>query len=531
MLFNRSVIIVYYTKCCLLVKEMDGKMKALLIRYLIPVTIILGLFINCSEKSDLAIRYDMEKKLSETDKLQEQFAIKTDQLTDSELNQLISKYLEVAGMIDLPTDSAEVQKADAERKHTWELAMLAYTRIGALYYDHRKMYDKAYEYFEKIVNTPVSRPIQKGAALNYMASCREEAGSYEEAAAIYETLADSYPQYIIPENPNIDALNAPIKVAEMWQILGGEPKYFTKLEAARKYYDKLLPMHPGSPFEAAVMGKIVGTYLREDRYDEAVELLEDTRDEKTGLLSPRIMMILADLYMKNIKNYRKAEKAYRDFLKHYPDYSSAGQMTMGLGVALYEQGKYSQAREAIKDIEKIKGVRGSTVSESYFLTALCYEKEGSWGRALNQFNLIQATFAGTEKAFEAGLYVANYYRRNGKDKLADNKFNETIEYITKYTNPQTSNPLLAARAYGYLARAYTEMGNLEKTIETLETVFNQYPRSPEGRLAPLRIADLYENEQGKYQDAADWLRKFIDQNPGAADTVKIVAHIKELEGK
>lgn len=511
-------------------KRMDGTMKVLLMRYLTPL-ILLGLIINCNQKTDLAIRYDMEKNLNEADRLQEQFAIKGDQLSDTELNQLIVKYLEVAEMAKLPSESAQVENADEELKHTWELAMLSYTRVGALYYDHRKMYDKSYDYFEKIIDTPASRPIQKGAALNYMASCREKSGRYKEAATIYKSLADNYPEYIIPDNPNIDALNAPIKVAEMWQIVDGDKKYFEKLETARKYYNKLLPKYPGSPFEAALMGKIVGTYLRENRFNEAVNLLEDTKNDSTGLLSPRVMMILADIYIKNIHDFRKAEKVYRKFLKHYSDNNTAGQMTMGLGLSLYEQGKFSRARKAVKDIEKVTGVRKSSISEAYFLTALCYEKEGTWARALNQFNLIQATFAGTEKAFEAGLYVANYYRSNGKTKLANSKFQETIDYIIKYTNPETSNPLLAARAFGYLARTYTEMGNLDKTIETMETVFKQYPRSPEGRLAPLRIADLYENEKKDYQEAAIWLRTFIDENPGAGDTVKIAAHIQTLVNK
>lgn len=506
---------------------MEGNMRYFLKIIILPV-IFLGLTINCSNKTDLATRYEMEKKLDEADRLQEQYSIKDDQLTDSEIVKLAEAYLEVAEMVKLPSDSAEVSKAGDELKQTWELAMLAYTRIGALYYDQRKDYDKAYKFFEKIINTPASNPIQRGAAYNFMASCRENSGRYEEAAAIYELLADGYPEYIVPQNPNIDALNAPIKVAEMYQLIGGEARYFTKLEAARKYYDKLLPMYPNSPFEAAVLGKIVGTYLRENRYEEAVNLLESTKNDSTGLLSPRVMMILADIYMKNIGNHRKAEKVYRDFLKHYSDNSAAAQMTIGLALTLYEQGKYSQAREAVKDIEKLPDVKRSTIAEAYFLTGLCYEKEGSWDRALNQFDLIQATFTGTEKAFESGLYVANYYRRNGKNKIAENKFNEIIEYIQRYTNPASSNPLLAARAYGYLAKAYTEKGDLEKTIETLITVFEKYPRAPEGRLAPLRLADLYENEKKDYPEAAKWLRMFIDQNPGAGDTTKIAAHIQEL---
>ena len=505
-------------------------MKKFRLSYLILLA-FLTLLTNCGKKTDLAIRYEMEKKLNEADRLQEQLSIKGEDFSESDISRLEDAYLEVADMVELPTDTLAVANATDERIHTWELAMLAYSRIGALYFDNAEDYEKAYGYFEKIINTTAAKPVQRGAAQNYLASCLEEMDQYKEAADMYDSLADGYPQFIAPENPNIDALNAPIKSAEMWQRISGDDEYFKRLAKARDYYNKLLPLFPDTPLEAAVLGKIVGSYLREGEFNKAVSILNDTRDAQTGLLTPRVLMILADIYLQNVKDYRKAEQTYREFLKHYPEDNAAGQMTMGLAISLYEQKKYTDARNAIKDIEKVPNIRSSLVGEAYFLTALCYEKSGNWDRALNQFDLIQATFPGSEKAFEAGLYVANYYYSKGQSKLANNKFEETAAYIKKYTNPQTSNALLASRAMGYLARCYTEMGDLPKTIETMEELYEQFPRSPEGRLAPLRLADLYENEMKDYQAAKTWLEKFIEDNSGADNLDKIRDHIKELDKK
>ena len=491
---------------------------------LLTILILTG----CGKKSDLALRYQMEKKLDDADRLKTQVDIKGPNLSDDDFNALVTAYQAVVKMVKLPGSADEVAKASAEEKQAWQLALLAYTRIGLLYYDYKKDYNTTFDYFKRISDSPAAQPIQRGAAFNYMAVCRENDDRYKEAAAWYDSLAASYPQYIVPQNPNIDALNAPIKAAEMWQRLGNQQKYQTRLDDARAYYNRLLKKYPDTPFEAAVLGKIVGTYLRENKFNQAVSILENTRSDSTGLLTPHVLMILADIYMNNLKDFPKAEKTYRAYIKDYPQGNEIGPMTMGLGLSLFEQGKYSQTRNAIKNVEKLPNVRNNTVAEAYYLTALCYENENSWEKAIGQFDLVQATFPGTEKAFDAGLHVAEYYRSKGQNKLADQKYQETADYIKKYTNAETSSPAAAAFAMGYLAKCYIEMHSLDNAIETLEQLYDKYPSSREGRLAPLKLADIYENTVKNRKKAAGWLQTFLDANPEAGERESIQAHIKEL---
>jgi TolA-binding protein len=491
---------------------------------LLAISILTG----CGKKSDLAVRYEMEKKLNDADRLKTQVDIKGPNLSDDDFKSLVQAYQAVVDMVKLPTSAEQAAKASDEEKQAWQLALLGYTRIGLLYYDYKKDYNTTFDYFKKITDSPAAKPIQRGAAFNYMAVCRENDDQYKEAAAWYDSLAASYPQYIIPQNPNIDALNAPIKAAEMWQRLGNQQKYHAKLDDARAYYNRILKKYPGTPFEAAVLGKIVGSYLREDKFQQAVRILENTRSDSTGLLTPHVMMILADIYMNNLKDFPKAEKTYRQYIKNYPKEKEIGPMTMGLGLSLYEQGKYKSAREAIKNVEKLPNVRNNTVAEAYYLTALCYENENTWEKAIGQFDLVQATFPGTEKAFDAGLHVAEHYKSKGQTKLANQKYQETVDYIKKYANTETSNPATAAFAMGYLAKCYIEMHSLDNAIATLEQLHDKYPSSREGRLAPLKLADIYENTVKNKKKAAQWLQTFLDANPEAGQREAIQAHIKEL---
>lgn len=508
-------------------KQMDGKMKIITIGMAITVCLT-ALSGGCGKKIDLAVRYEMEKKLNEADRLQDRFKVRGGDLADSDLKSLVKAYSDVIKMTEMPDDSGDVPGASPELKQTWEIALLANTRIGALYQSNKDN-DKAFTYFKIIADSPAANLTQRSAAINYMALCRENSGKYKEAIKMYQALADNYRHFIEPQNPNLDALNAPIKVADMWLALGDTAKYNSMLEQARQYYRQIKPLHPGTPFESAVMGKIVATYLKQNQNENAVRVMEETRSDSTGLLTPHVLMILADIHMNNTHDFARAEKAYREFVEAYPENKEIGPMTLGLAVSLYERGKYKEARDAVKNIEKLPSINNVTVAEAYYLGALCYEKEGRWEQAIGQFDLLAATFPGTDKAFEAGLYVANRYLAGDQQKLANQKFEETAEYIKKYTNPETSNPLQAARAYGYLVRCYTEMHDLDRTIETLQELAAKYPLAPEGRFAPLKLADLYENELHDRLKAIDWLKQFIKNNPEADDLDQIRAHIKKLE--
>ncbi len=506
---------------------LDGDMKKAVVIIIVSVA-LLFLFSACSKKSDLAVRYEMEKKLNEADRLQEQFSLKGPVLLESDFNTLVKAYSKVIKMVSLPDSPDDVAAASKERKESWAVALLTHTRIGALYRKHKE-YDKAYNYYKTVFESPAANSVQACAMINYMALCREKAGKFMEAAELYDSLADCYIKIAVPINPNMDAMEAPIIAAEMWLKMGDRNKYNQKLNQARNYYNKFREKFPDTPLDYTAIGKMIATYLRQADYQQAIALLRSAKNDSTGLLSPRLMLMIADIQMKYTKQYKELEKTYREFIRVYPEHDRIGAAYLGLGISLYEQGRYSKARKAMQNIEEAPKVPSFTVAEAYYLTALCYEKEDRWEKAIGQFDLIMAAFPGHEKAFEAGLHVANRYKDTGQTKIAQQKFIETMEYIKRYTNPETANRVMISRAMGYLVRCYTEMKDIPMAIETLIQTFNRYPNLPEGKYAPLRIADLYENVLKDNQKAAYWLKTFIRVNPDKQGNEELKAHIDNLE--
>ena len=68
---------------------------------------------------------------------------------------------------------------------------------------------------------------------------KEQAREYLTAASFYDSLALEYLEVLIPDKPNLDALDAPLKKAEMKLIAGDFIAFEEDLKSARQYYNML----------------------------------------------------------------------------------------------------------------------------------------------------------------------------------------------------------------------------------------------------------------------------------------------------
>ena len=500
-------------------------------RFLILLTVTICSSValdSCGRKTDTAIRFEMEKMMTEADRLSRELLIKGPSLSEDDLNTLVEAYNAITLKISPPQDSLEVADASDAKKEVWALASLANTRIGVLYLDH-KMYDKALSHFETVINNHATSELQKNAVINYMARTKEKAKRFLEAAASYDSLANGYRRIAVPERPNLDALGAPIKAAEMWLMAGDRREFDERMESARTYYRDLIQEYPDSPLESAAIGKLAASYIKQGRFTEAVEVLESTRDENTGLISPTILMRIADIYMNNLKDFRKAEQTYREFISSYPGDKQLGSAYLGLGLSLFERGKFAESRRAVGNIERLPQADQRIVLEANYLIALCYDNEGKWELSKGQLDYIQGSFPGTDKAFEAALYIANRYRSKGQTELARKAYDDAEDYISRYADQTGGNVVSVSRAMGYLVRCYIEQEDYDRAAQTLMQLYQSFPQLPEGRFAPLKLADLYENAIFDTARALYWLRAFVDSNPENDNLEAVKARIRKLE--
>ncbi len=494
------------------------------------LTIMSILMLSACQKPDLGLRFKMEKMLSEADRLADQIRQQSQKVSDADLSRLVGTYGQISSMLPPPKDSSEAGSATPERQQAWALASLASTRVGTLYMEN-KMFEKAYDCFKSVSENPATSALQRNAVIDYMAMALEQLKRYPEAAALYDTVAVNYQSLIAPENPNMDALEAPIKSARMWNSAGYNAKYLDGMNKAREYYSGLASKYRGSLMESAAYGKIAASYIEQQKFPDAISALRSVPPDTSGHTSPAILLMIADLYMNNMRDYTGAENTYREFTQYYPKHPKVASATLGIGLSLYEQGKYPEARKAVDDIDRMAGADQKSVAQSYYLTGLCYENEDKWDVAKGQFDLVEASFPSSDEALEAVLYVANHYRATRNKELAQKAYGDAVEFINKIIDRNKSNPVDCARAEGYLVRAYTENGDIAKATDELVKLHQLYPLLPEGKLAPLRLADINENITHDTQKAMDWLNTYVRENPDAANIGEIQAHIKTLEAR
>jgi tetratricopeptide (TPR) repeat protein len=486
------------------------------------------LVLGCGAKTDVGIRFEMEKMLTKADHQREQLMQKNQTISDEDLQKLVDDYSKIAGMIPPPKNTTEAQNGSPDRQQAWNLSSLASTRIGLLYIDH-KMYDKAYDCFKSVSENPATSQLQKNAILNYMAVALERAARYQEAAALYDSLAEGYLPLATAENPNMDALGAPIKAAQMWAKNGDQAKYLAGMEKARAYYTQIAGKYKGSLLESGALGKIAASYIEQQMYPQAIDALKMVQPDSSGQLSPSIILMIADIYLNKMGDFKQALKTYQDFERYYPSNENIGSATLGEGLSLYQQGLYPQTRKAVANIDKLPKIDQKTVAEAYYLAGLCYEKENKWDLAQGQFDMIQASFPGTNESFEAALYIPLHYRTAGEKEHAQRTFESAVDYINKFVDHNSADPVACSRALGYLVRAYTENGDMDKATEQLALIHEKYPQYPEGKFAPLRIADISENSLHDTAKAIGWLKTFVKENPDADNLKDIKTHIETLE--
>jgi len=497
--------------------------------------VIMGLFLaisilaGCSRKTDSELRFEMEKLLTLADHDLEQAKNNSPKLETADIEKLLVAYSNIAKMVKLPKQVKDVERSNDNRRQLWALASLATTRVGNLYIES-KQYDKAFESFKVVVDCPATTPLQRNALYGFMAMAKELSKAFPEAASYYDSLALGYLELIVPQSPNMDAMNAPLKSAEMWADAGNESYYLNSLKKAQDYYRAIMNKNNNTLIGAAAAGKLAASFLQQNSFTEAIAVLETVKDT-TGYTAPNIMLMIADIYLNRMQDNQSAEKTYREFAAAYPKSKDIATAKFGLGLSLFAQKRFTEARKAVDGMEKISGATEKDVAQAIYLTALCFESEDKWELAKGKYDFVQVSYPGTEQSYEAALHIPNYFRNKGQSELAKRAFESSVAYITKLANQNKADETETAKAFGYLVRAYLDNNDNSKAAELLEQLHTKYPELPEGRLAPLRLADIYENTNHDTLKTIEWLKIFIAENPYSADRDKIQAHLNLLQSK
>lgn len=497
-------------------------------RIKIIASIIVFVIISCSQNNDLAVRFKMEKMVYNVSQLRKELTIKTEKLTGEELYTVVSEYQKIVNYIPAPVDSIEYNRASDDKKEALAIASLARIEIGLLYLE-AGAYKKSYTYFYNVAHNPGTNGVQLNGIIGYLALLKSRMRQYNESAELYNEYAEGYLTILDPNKPDINAIDARLKAADMSKKLGNIEIYHEQLKDSRKYYQTIMESNPDTPIYNMAFGKIIASYIKEDDFRNAVDLIESTRNSNSRAIEPEFLLMMAGLFSNDIKDFNKSSSLYQEFIDTYPDHSQLAVACLGLGLSLYECGKYVKARETVDDIEKITDVKYSQVADAYYLKALCYEKEGKWPKALNQFNLLSATLPGSVKSFEAKLYIANRYANKNEVALSKRSFKQTEQYMRDFTSPNTSNTNLIAQSLFYIGKCFEDQNQFNKAIAILDSLYLKYPKNQYSKLALLKIVDLYEEKLNNNDKALNYLEMYLKSYPDTDNSDEVLSRINSLK--
>jgi len=472
----------------------------------------------------------MEKAINDANKLKEQFYFSGGGLDDSERKVLRKAFESIAEMVSLPPDdSSDIANSPEALQVSWQLAGLAYYNLGLIEMEMEN-YEESFENFSTLINHYGFKRHQVQRAIFMQALARYRQKRFSEAINLYNLVAQKYAE--MPEpiyNPNLDMLESPLLAAKIHREADDKRQFREQVSDAIDYYFHIITAYEGSPLADAAVGKLASALLLGDLADSAIAALSTVKDPDTGKIPPLVLLNIGTIQEKNLRDYEAAEKTFREFIANYPDNRLAASAQLGIGIALYHQKEYEKARYEFSLMDRMPNVPVNLIADAHYLTAVCFEEEGKWNRALGEYDFVWVNHRTTKKGMAIPLHIAEYYLRNGKIDLAAQSFSEAERDYKKLADTYTERPAISASAMAYLIRCYVLQEKWSETVEILKSLASNYPKSIEGYSALPQAADILANKLDKTSEAAILLREYMEKYPESPAREKISAYADSLE--
>lgn len=472
----------------------------------------------------------MEKAINDVNKLKEQFYFSDGGLNDSERAELREAFESITEMVSVPPDdSSAIANSPEALQLSWQLAGLAYYNLGLLEMEMEN-YDEAFENLSTLVNRYGFRRHQVQRAIFMQALARYKQKRYPEAIVLYNLVAQDYAE--MPEpiyNPNLDVLESPLLAAKIYREADEKRRFREQTADAIDYYFHIITAYEGTPLADAAVGKLASALLLGDLADSAIAALSSVKNPDTGKIPPLVLLNIGTIQERNLKDYKAAEKTFREFIANYPDNRLAVSARMGIGIVLYHQREYEKARYEFSLLDKMPNVPVGLIADAHYLTAVCFEEEGKWNRALGEYDFVWVNHGTTKKGMAIPLHIAEYYLRGGKTDLAGQSFSEAERDYRKMADTYTARPAIAASATAYLIRCKILQEKWEESVEILKTLALKYPGTAEGHSALPQAADILASKLGRRSEAANLLRQYMEKYPGSPARGRIAAYADSLD--
>lgn len=191
--------------------------------------------------------------------------------------------------------------------------------------------------------------------------------------------------------------------------------------------------------------------------------------------------------------------------------SWAAKAQVAIGSLYALQDRYDEARDAFQLVLQNYNSQRELCLNARLGIAKTYEAQQRWDDAVAAYQQISDYHAWTRMGLEAPLYIATIYRRQGETEQATKSYDRAIRFYAKLI-PDAPTPEAAMVAKNYLAMAYQWGSEWDKAIEVLEEIADS-PSGVDRPMVLLTLASLYQTKVDNLPKAEATYQTLVQEFP------------------
>jgi len=490
---------------------------------LIP-TCLLGVLtlLSCSDNPAVRLRYEAERRLHTAEKaLGEAQAFQ--RFSPGQAFQIAGDYNDLAEFLFDALDEVDPKQYPVEYHELVFLEHETTMRLAGLLYTAGKFDSSAVVISRLVADVPLEEHLLMSSYVE-LGKTMQASGKWDSALTIYNHAVDNFAPPLDPVgNIVFDVFNLPLHVFRMVTLLGDKDAAAYEFNRAEIYYLNFL--NESGPDRLALSSRANLSLLYDDvgQWEKELAQLKALADPAHPSYLT-VQLKIADIYGSELHRFDTALALYDDVMKRIDpedDEALAG-VLFKIGLVRMEQEDYNEARNILKRLKNDYGDFYARTPLAQYTLARSFEFDKRWNRAEQEYGLLIEKYRGSSEAMATLIYLFDHYRKEKRDREAQAWFDRALNHFDRLITTNAGTPL-EARALLYKADLYGRSDRWEQAADILLSIFNKFPTSKPGRQAGLKAADIHKNQLDNPQKADSLMAVLrtrlaeIEQGPQVAD--------------
>ena len=336
--------------------------------------------------------------------------------------------------------------------------------------------------------------------------------AYQNAAREYEKVLDGLIDIIDPNKPQPYLMAIPFQYTRIVTFDHQEGRPQISDDRSTRVYHEILRRWPNSKAALVALNYLSLILLQNQNYDQLQEILQQQLEvTKDSLIVPYIKFFQAKTMILQGRAVNSVIAKLQSIIQNFPQSEVVPPAKLELGKIYLGQRQYEKSRTFFKDIVTQHFKNYNIAAEAQEQIALSFELEGRWDQALNEYRWLSKQFETSMPGLTAPLKIANYYLSRNNLSLAEQAFNEAIEFYQELIRKYPKS-MLAAMAQEQISKCFLAQEKYDQAVDAVKKIKDIWTNSAGTISTYLLLGKIYE-ASNQYTLAAKAYKEIATQFP------------------